>query len=146
MHNRWSTFAVKLIWVVGLIVLVLLCYHWEQMLKQQVQTTYDVLPLFWFNSFAPFFIGMYTAPLFIKRWSFTLNTPLILCVTAPCLIFSFYDPMISTLTAKGVFLPSFFSADLTFWLLSINSYGIVPLVAGCTLIYGLFGVASKSKT
>ncbi|MFB5284476.1 hypothetical protein [Peribacillus sp. Hz7] len=132
MNLKWSIWILKLIWIVGLVGLILTGYHFEQYTQQNTNKTFNVLPLYWFYSIVPFLFGAYISLLFVKKWSFKINKPLLLCVTAPCFIISFYLPTVSTFFANATFLPN------AFWVFELNSFGIVSMVAGLTLIVGLF--------
>jgi hypothetical protein len=145
MHLDWSKFAFKLIWVVGLIGLILVGFHYEQIIKQKVEGTYNPLPLYWFYSTVPFLFGVYISLLFVKVWSFKTDLSLFLCVTVPFLIISFYSPVIYTVVFNTTTTPSSFSVPIPFWLYKINSFGIVPIVAGLTFTVSLFGVTQQLK-
>lgn len=145
MRHNWSKFALKLIWVIGLFGMVFVGFHYEQIVKHYVETTLNPLPQFWFNSTIPFLFGVYMSILFVKVWSFKINLPLFLCVTIPCLIISFYSPVIYTIVSNTTSTPSSFSVPIPFWMIKINYFGIAPIVAGLTLIVSLFGDTKQSK-
>ncbi|QCJ44796.1 hypothetical protein FAY30_24535 [Bacillus sp. S3] len=139
---KWG---LKLLWVAGLVGFLLIVYQLERTIKQTVGETFNVLPLFWFDSMVPFLFGVYISLLFVKVWSFKINTSLLLCITLPCLIISFYSPIVFTLVSTTTF-SSFFSNDpLPLWLFKINSSSIIPIVAGLTFIVGLFQTTQPSK-
>lgn len=139
MRPKWSIWVLKLFWVVGLLGLLFMSYHLEQSLQQKASETYHILPLFWFYSTAPFLLGVYLSLLFVKKWLFRMNKPLFLCVTVPCLIISFYLPTVTTFFSNLTFLPN------VLWPLELSIFGIIPMVAGLTLIVGLFEVTQPSK-
>ncbi|MBA9025555.1 hypothetical protein [Peribacillus huizhouensis] len=139
MLPKWSIWVLKLFWVVGLLGLLFMGFHFEQSLQQKASETYHILPLFWFYSIAPFLLGAYISLLFIQKWLFKMNKPLILCVSVPCLIISFYSPIVTTFFPNATFLPN------VFWTFELSFFGITPMVAGLTLIVGLFGVTQPSK-
>jgi hypothetical protein len=145
MRLNWSKFAFKLIWVIGLFGMVLVGFHYEQIIKHYVVTTFNTLPRFWFNSTVPFLFGVYISILFVKVWSIKINLPLFLCLTIPCLIISFYSPVIYTIVSNTTSTPSSFSVPIPFWMIKINYFGIAPIVAGLTLIVGLLGDSQQSK-
>ncbi|WHY88738.1 hypothetical protein QNH39_13260 [Neobacillus novalis] len=144
MRLKWSKFVLMGIWVVGLFGLLLIGYHLELTIKQKADETFNILPLFWFYATVPFLFGIYISLLFVKGWSFKFNPPLFLCVTVPCLIISFYSPVVYTIVANTTFASSF-NGPAPFWLLKINSFGIAAIVAGLTFTVGLFGIKQQIK-
>lgn len=145
MHHKWLIWSSKLLWIVGLFGLILFGYHLEQIINQKANETFkNILSLFWFNATAPFIFGLYISLLFVKRWSFKFNPPLFLCVTVPCLIVSFYPPVVYTF-ASITTSDSSFSANISFWFFKINSFGIAPIVAGLTFFASLFRGIQLSK-
>ncbi|KQL50513.1 hypothetical protein AN964_22920 [Heyndrickxia shackletonii] len=145
MLHKWSKWGLKLLWVVGLFGLILIVYHFELTIKQTVDETYNVLPLVWFDSIVPFLFGVYISLLFVKEWSFKINKSLLLCITLPCLIISFFIPIVFTLVSNTTFSSYFSNEPLPFWLFKLNSSRITPIVASLTLIVGLFQNTQPSK-
>jgi len=135
----------NLIWVLGLLGAVLVVYHFQQIIKQDFESTYNPLTTYWFYATVPFLFGAYISLLFIKIWSFQFNKPLFLCVTIPLLFLSFYSPITYTIILNTTSTPSSFSVPIPFWLYKINSFEIVPIVAGLTFILSLFGVNQLPK-
>ena len=131
--------ALKLLWVMGLLALMLIAFQYQQIIKQDFEATYNPLSTFWFHSIVPLLFGLYSSLLFIKNWSFKINIPLFLGVTCPLLILSFYSPVTYTIFLNIAPDPSSFSVPIPFWMFKINSFEIVPIVAGLTLIVSLFG-------
>ncbi|MGE8205898.1 hypothetical protein ACQKP0_15190 [Heyndrickxia sp. NPDC080065] len=144
MHYKRSSFVFKLIWVVGLIGLLIIGHYFEQIIKQNIQASFNFLPQIWFNTTLPFLFGVYISILLVKSWSIKVNIPLFLCVTVPCLLISFYTPFVYTL-AFTTTVSSFFNIPVLVWLLDINSYGIASIVAGLTLSMSLFGADREAK-
>ncbi|MFF2448904.1 hypothetical protein ACFVSW_17575 [Neobacillus sp. NPDC058068] len=144
MRHKWLIWGLKLLWVVGLFGLLLIGYEFQQAIQQKVDSTFKVLPLFWFHGTVPFIFGLYISLLFVKGWSFKFNPSLFLCVTVPCLIVTFYMPVVFTFVSNTPS-DSSFGADISFLMLKINSFGIAPIVAGLTFFASLFHVAQPSK-
>ncbi|MGA3603088.1 hypothetical protein [Lysinibacillus agricola] len=140
MRQDIITIALKLLWVIGLLALILVASHYQQVIKQDFEATYNPLNTYWFHSIVPFLFGLYSSLLFIKFWSLKIDIPLFLCVTIPLLILSFYIPVTYTIFSNIAPNPSSFSVPIPFWLFKINSFELVPIVAGLTFIVSLFGL------
>lgn len=145
MASHWSTFIFKIIWLIGLFALVFIGYHYEQIVKENTAITFNMMAEFWFSSSVPFLFGIYFSLLFVKKWSCKVNMPLLLCISIPCLILTFYSPVVYTIVATTTSSPSSFSVPIPFWLYKVNYFGIVPIVAGFTLITGLFGATPHPR-
>ncbi len=139
MGSNWSKIALKILWVLGLIGCTLISYHFEQTVKQKGEATFDFLPLYWFKSVVPILFGVYISLLFVKWRSMTINTPLLLCVSIPCLIIALYNPVIYSIVANTTSSSSSFSVPIPFWMIKINSLGIPSIVAGATFFPSFFG-------
>ncbi|MGG1662384.1 hypothetical protein [Brevibacillus sp. NRS-1366] len=131
---NWSKFVWKAIWFVGLVVLAYLAFDCGYMIKEHVASTYDSTPFVWFSAGSAFLFGMYLSLLFVKRWSFQVNLPLLLCVCIPCLLLTAYYPIVYTFDLS-------FPFDILIapWLWKVIDNDIVSIVAGFTLLMGLFG-------
>lgn len=138
MRPKWSIWGLKLLWFAGLLGLILIGYHFKLKIEQIFDETFNPLYLIWYNSILPFLFGIYISLLFVKKWSFKINTPLLLCVAVPCLILSFYGPFV-------ISIPFSFNLPEPFWLLQINTFDIAPVVAGLTIVVGLFEGNRPSK-
>lgn len=136
MRPKW---VLKLLWFVGLVVIILTSYHFEQLIQQYANKNFTLSPLLWFHSTVSFLCGIYISLLFVKKWSFKMNKPLFICVTVPCFIISFYYPTVSTFFANAKFFTN------AFWVFKLNSFGIAPIVAGLSLIVSLFSSTELSK-
>ncbi|TQR07517.1 hypothetical protein [Psychrobacillus soli] len=143
MRKNWSPYVWKLLWTVGLIALLIISYKLELKAKNQMATTFNMLPVIWFQLIAGFVLGIYLSLLFIKEWLVKWNWPLIICVTIPLLIISIYSPIAITIVQNMVQDPNNYSVPLPHWLLRINTYGIPAIVAGLTLMVGLFSKTTR---
>lgn len=136
-YPNWFTYVMKLLWGVGLFVLIFSSSTLGLSVQKKAETTFINEPLFWFDSMVPVVFGLYLSLLFVKRWTVKVHKPLFLCVTIPCLILTLYVPSVYTFSFSPSvedFLPN------PFWLLSKDSFRIIPIVAGLTLLPSLFGV------
>ena len=123
MFRSRITFYVN--WVIGLIFFVIGSYNLGVSVKHQVATTFNQSPQYWFSSIIPFFFGIHLSLLFLKKRSFKMNLPLLLCVSVPCMLFSFYIPIAFTFASSYALIP--------FWMVKFNYYGYVSIVGGFTL-------------
>ena len=146
MRKNWSPYAWKLLLVVGLVTLLIINYHLEFKVKNHVQTTFHFLPMYWFQPIAGLVTGIYISLFSIKVWSVKWNWAFISCVAAPCFIIAFYFPVIYTIIQYTTSDPNNFSVPFPYWLMKINAHGIPSIVAGLTLILGMFGHTDKSKS
>ena len=140
MRQEIMKIALKLLWVMGLLAMILVAFHYQQVIKEDFEATYSPLFTYWFHSVVPFLFGLYSSLLFIKSWSLKIDIPLFLCVTFPLIILSFYSPVTYTIFSNLAPNPSSFNVPIPFWLSKISLFEIVPIVAGLTLIVSLFGV------
>lgn len=66
MRKNWSSYAWKLLWTIGLIALLIIGFNLELKVKNHVETTFDMLPIIWFQYIASLALGIYLSLLFIK--------------------------------------------------------------------------------
>ncbi|WP_167578616.1 hypothetical protein [Jeotgalibacillus proteolyticus] len=122
--------------MLGLMALAFISYYFEQSIRLRAEETYEAAPLYWFNALLPFVFGLYISFLFVRIKSISLNVPILLFVTIPCLFLSFYSPVSVSYPVSWT-VPS--------WLLELNTFGMLSLVGGLSLMVGLFGGAGKRK-
>ena len=139
MLNKWSKYIWKLIWLVGLVILVHFGNEVEQIVRNYVSIKFNMQPLFWLHAIVPFILGIYISLLFVERWAFNFNLPLLLCVALPCSIIAFYVPIIHTTMAIIAIDSSSFSIPIPLWTMNQTTSSTVSVVAGLTLMFGLFG-------
>ncbi|MBU8880100.1 hypothetical protein BGM26_14045 [Bacillus sp. FJAT-29790] len=137
MRPKWSKWVLKLLWFPGLLGLLFISNHFELIVKQKVTETFIHLPLFWFYSIVPFIFGVYISLLFVKKWLFKMNKQLFLCVTVPCLIISFYFPIVATFFSNA-------PIPFVYWIINPTSTGIASIVAGLTFMLAFFGADQQS--
>lgn len=138
MRTNWSNYAWKLCWVVGLIALTLLSSFLRQRIRDNSAITFDMLPYFWFHATIFLVFGLYISILFLKTWTVNINWPLLLCVSLPSLLIAFYSPVIFTIVKYTTPDPSSFSVPIPYWLHRINELGIPAIVAGLSIMIGMF--------
>lgn len=130
-----KAFVYKVMWLLGLLVLLVVGYHLENTVQRISSDTFNIFPQVWFSSLLPSFFGGYLSLLFIKRWSIHINASLLWCISLPCLILTIYVPVISSIASQTT--SSFFKIPM--WLHQINHFGILSFVGGFTLLIALFG-------
>lgn len=145
MREKWSPYVWKLLWTVGLIVLLIISYKLELQVKNHVATTFQMLPIIWFQFIANFVLGVYLSLLFIKKMAVNWNWSLIFCVTLPLLIISIYLPIAITFVQTMAPDPNNYSVPFPNWLFRITTYGIPAIVVGLTLMMGLFSKTTKAN-
>ncbi|GGA46093.1 hypothetical protein [Psychrobacillus lasiicapitis] len=143
MRKNWTPYAWKLLWTVGLIVLLMISYNLELKVKNHVATTFHMLPIIWFQFIANFLLGIYLSILFIKEWSVKWNWPLLVCVTLPFLFFACYYPMVISIIENTTSDPNNYSVPFLYPMLQLSFNGIPAIIAGLTLMIGLFSTSPK---
>ncbi|WP_342598994.1 hypothetical protein MHB48_16500 [Psychrobacillus sp. FSL H8-0483] len=136
MDSKYSKFVWRILWLVGLFVFLYISSQIEMRARNISATTFTILPVIWIRSIAPFVFGIYLALLFVKGWSIKWNPAIILCITVPSLIMTFYFPVLFTIIQYTTINPNSFSVAIPFWMNSSFDV-IVPIVAGLTLMVGL---------
>lgn len=131
----WMKYLLRVVWLIGLLLLSLVYFHYAQVVKGIESKTFNVSPLLWFYAYAPLLMGAYFGLLFVKGKSPKLGDPLLLCVCLPCILFTLYPPVFSTITLSMGGNLAYFPTEIV----RITNTGIVPFIAGTTLVAGLFG-------
>lgn len=127
--KKLSPFLWKLSWVVGLFLLVIISFDIENQINSYSVSTFDIIPKIWANFFIHIIWGIYLSLIFIKKWTFQVNLPLLICVFLPCILFSLNFP-ISALTS--LYIP------LGGWTIKVITSGLIEIVAGLTLMLSIF--------
>jgi hypothetical protein len=127
--KKLSPYLWKLAWVVGLFLLVIISFDIENQIDSYSSSTFDIIPIIWANFFIHFIWGIYLSLIFIKKWTFQVNLPLLICVFLPCILFSLNFP-ISTLTSLHI--------PLGGWTIKVITSGLIEIVAGLTLMLSIF--------
>ncbi|MFF2755633.1 hypothetical protein ACFVR1_18125, partial [Psychrobacillus sp. NPDC058041] len=92
--KKGSTYIWKLIWVIGLFLLTILSYDTKNQIKDSFTFHSDMI--YWTRFIILFIWGIYLSLIFIKKWSFKINLPLLICVFIPCFLFSLIMPLSAT--------------------------------------------------
>ena len=79
-------YFLKILWVVGLIILAMISFNYENQLQQTATETFNFIPVIWSKLFMSIIFGLYISLLFVKKWSFNINPSLLWCVAMPCSI------------------------------------------------------------
>ena len=127
--KKLSPYLWKLAWVVGLFLLVIISFDIENQIDSYSSSTFDIIPKVWANFFIHFIWGIYLSLIFIKKWTFQVNLPLLICIFLPCILFSLNFPII-TLTSLGI--------PLGGWTIKVITSGLIEIVAGLTLMLSIF--------
>ena len=135
---RRSQYVLKLLWFVGLMLLLFVALHIETIVKRHVDATLNETPLFWSLTCVPFFLGLYLGLLFMRP-KLSVNLSFLLCIFLPAFIISFYPPIAYTIASMNSHNGSF-TVPIRSWMMALISNGLVPVLAGTTLMVGLFGV------
>ena len=136
----------KIIWVIGLIILVNLNLVFSNQLWETANAEFNPVPVLWFDVISPILLGIYIAILLVKKWSININHALLWCVSAPCLLLLLTYPTLATLSTYEI-LPESFSYEFTLtWLFkaTISMPIVFGIVGGMTLTLSLFSNHSKA--
>ena len=134
--KKLSPYLWKLSWVVGLFLLVIISFDIENQIDSYSSSTFDIIPKIWANFFIHFIWGIYLSLIFIKKWNFQVNLPLLVCVFVPCILFSLSFP-ISALTSLHITLGG--------WTIKVITSGLIEIVAGLSLMLSIFNKKSDSN-
>lgn len=135
-----SIYFKKIIWVLGLVILLNLSLDFRIKIQQTAQEDFNVVPLLWFDAIIPILLGAYIAILLVKKWSININHALLWCVAVPCLLLLVIYPTLATLSTYEI-LPEGFSYEFTLnWLFkaTISMPIVFGIVGGMTLTLSLF--------
>lgn len=128
----------KILWVVGLIILSIISFNYENQLQQTASETFNSIPVIWSNLFISIIFGLYISLIFVKKWSFNINLSLLWCVTIPCMLISFAYPILATLSSTESLPENIASSSISFLLLKIYSSDVFGIITGLTLILSFF--------
>ncbi|AWE07255.1 hypothetical protein DCE79_07625 [Lysinibacillus sp. 2017] len=120
----------KLAWVVGLLLLTIISFDIDKQIDSFSASSFNISPKFWANFLIHFIWGIYLSLICIKKWTFQINLPLLICVFLPCILFSLIIP-ISVVTSINVPLGGI-------WFVKVLASGFIEIVAGFTLMLSIF--------
>ncbi|MEK4486100.1 hypothetical protein MHH81_10990 [Psychrobacillus sp. FSL H8-0484] len=134
--KKWSTYIWKLIWVIGLFLLTIISYDTKNQIKDSF--TFHSEMIYWTRFIILFIWGIYLSLIFIKKWSFKINLPLLTCIFIPCFFFSLIMPLSATFSI------SFSTGGM--WLVKVLISNLIEIVAGLTFMLSIFSNSiSKSE-
>ncbi|WP_123809224.1 hypothetical protein [Kyrpidia tusciae] len=117
-------------WLVGFFVVYMVPKHMENHYVAVARTSYVTIPLIWFTVLAGFILGAYVPLIFVRRWAFHPNWPMLAIVFLPFALLSLYVPMSMTFSWPmpfhiGIRLAPYFE--------------LFPMIAGFGLVSGILG-------
>ncbi|KGR79023.1 hypothetical protein [Ureibacillus manganicus] len=127
----------KLAWVVGLFLLIIIGFDIEKQIQSYSASTFNIAPNIWGFFIIHFIWGIYLSLILIKKWTFQINLPLLICVFLPCVLFSLILP-ISAITSMHF--------PFGVWFLNVIPSGVIEIVAGLTFMLSIFNnIKSESN-
>lgn len=136
----------KLLWVVGLVILSILCFELQEHTQKISQDTYQVTPLIWINVLIQIVFGLYFSLLFVRSWSIKYQPTLLFCVALPCLVLALSFPVDATFSSVNHILATVFTPSIYQWLLKLYAMNAFGFIGSLTLVLSIFGGSqSKSK-
>lgn len=138
--GKGSIYFKKIIWAVGLVILVNLSLDFRIQIQQTAQENFNAVPLFWFDVINSILFGLYISLLLVKKWSIKINHSLLWCVAVPCLLLLLIYPTLSTLASYELLPESFSYTFISTWLFktAMSTPIVVGIVAGMTMTLSLF--------
>lgn len=143
--SNWLSYFLKILWVVGLIILVIISFNYENQIKQNASETFNLIPVILSKIIISIIFGLYISLVFVKKWSFSINLSLLWCVAIPCMLLSFANPILSTLSSFDSLPENIGSSPIFFWVLAISSSDMFGIIAGLTIILSLFDTQPDNK-
>lgn len=141
----WISYLLKTFWVIGLIILAIISFNYENQIQQTSRETFNFIPFIWSKQFISIIFGLYISLIFVKKWSFSVNPPLLWCVAIPCLIISFAFPIVVTLSSVNYLPEIIANSPISFGLQKIFSTNVFGIIAGLTMILSLFNAQPNNK-
>jgi hypothetical protein len=143
--SNWLSYFLKILWVVGLIILAIISFNYENQIQQTASETYNFIPVIWSKLFISIIFGLYISLVFVKKWSFSINPSLLWCVAIPCIILSFAFPIFVTLSSVDYLPEIITSSPISSGLQKIYSTNVFGIIAGLTIILSLFNAQPNNK-
>ena len=139
------SYFLKFFWVVGLIILAIISFNYENQLQHTATETFNFIPVIWSKLFMSIVFGLYISLLFVKKWSFNINPSLLWCVAGPCIILSLAFPILVTLSSVNSLPEMITSSPISSGLQKMYSTNIFGIIAGLTIILSLFNAQPNNK-
>lgn len=143
---NWTSYFWKILWIVGFILLAKISLSYEIQIKQSASETFYLIPVIWFSFFISIIFGLYLSLIFVKKWTFNINSSLLWCVSIPAFLLSLIFPISSTLASYNN-LPDFIAnSSILYWLINVtSSSNVFGIVAGLSIILSLFNDTRSEK-
>ncbi|QDQ03059.1 hypothetical protein FOH38_22875 [Lysinibacillus fusiformis] len=133
----------KVLWLIGLILLVMLCSNIEKSIQQTVSETFNIMLVIWSNPIIAVIIGFYISLIIVKKWSININPSLLWCIAIPCMILTFVYPVFASLASVESLHLDIKNPIIINWLLQIYSTDVFGIIAGMTVILSIFSAPKK---
>lgn len=137
-NRGFPLFLRYLAWFVGFFILLLIDRHYIAVVTK-LKENFIVLPSIWYGVLAPIVLGAYTATAFVRKCTFKMCIPMLLCMSLPCLIFVLYVPIAFTLAVYNI------QVRLPGWLPDSNATDLLSFVGGLALIKSFFSGSANSE-
>lgn len=141
----WISYLLYTLWVIGLIILAIISVNYENQIQQTSRETFNLIPVIWSKLFISIIFGLYISLVFVKKWSFSINPPMLWCVAIPCIIISFAFPIVATFSSVNYLPEILASSPISFGLQKIFSTNVFGIIAGLTIILSLFNAQPNNK-
>lgn len=143
MKSKWLSYILKILWVVGLILLAIISFNYQNQI--QPSETFNMVPTIWTEPLISIIFGFYISFIVVKKWSLSVNLSLLWCVAIPCLILTLSLPILVTLSSVGYFNTIPITASFSFALQKIHSTNAFGMIAGLTIILSLFNSKANNQ-
>ncbi|WP_397538275.1 hypothetical protein [Rummeliibacillus pycnus] len=144
-NSNWLSYFWKILWVVGLVLLVNISFNYENQIQQTARETYSLIPVIWSKLFISIIFGLYISLVFVKKWSFNINPSLFWCVAIPSILLSFAFPILATLSSLKSLPEYIASSSISFWLINVSSSDVFGIIAGLSIILSFFNARPSNK-
>lgn len=142
--SNWVSYFKKLVWVIGLIILIIISFKYENQIQQTANEQFNFPPVIWTKLIISLLFGLYISLVLVKSWSISINSSLLWCVAVPCLVVTISFPILVTLAAAD-HLPDMISGSpILIDLQKIYSTNILGITAGLTMMISLFNNQQKA--
>lgn len=145
MKSKWLSYILKILWVVGLILLAIISFNYQNQIQQTASETFNMVPTIWIEPLISIIFGFYISFIVVKKWSLSVNLSLLWCVAIPCLILTLSLPILVTLSSVNYFSEIPITASFSFGLQKIYSTNAFGIIAGLTIILSLFNSKANNQ-
>lgn len=127
-----------LAWFIGFFILLLIDRHFIAVVTK-LKYSFIVLPSIWYGVLAPIVLGAYTFTAFVRKWTYKVCIPILICMSLPCLILALYVPVAFTLAAYNI------HVRLPEWLPDSKDTDLISFAGGLALMKGFFSTNANSE-